>query len=227
MSWKEKSEQFSFEGEPISGLYFIDGDVLAKALGARWVAGQKYPRIAFPSGEEFDLWEGSRSPIVHIYGEMDLALHDTRDAAFEYASNVAEQCGYVASTVGEAQLEVWGHDHDEHFLVTYDNEQQRMVDIAQVKEEKKKPLFPLGQVVATPGALEGLEQAGQLPAELLERHVTGDWGDLPEDDKQENDLSVKQGFRILSAYNLEGGTRLWVITEADRSTTTILRPDEY
>ena len=208
MSWKEKSAQFSFEAEAINGLYFIDGDVLAQALKAPWVAGQKYPRIAFPSGEEFDLWEGSRSPIVHIFGEMDLALRDTRDTAFEYASDVAEQCGYLAQRVEEDKLEVWGHDEEEHYLITYDNERQCMVDIAQVKEEKKKPLFPLGQIVATPGALASLEQAGQLPAQLIERHVTGDWGDLADDDKQENDLSVKHGFRILSAYNLETGVRL-------------------
>ena len=61
---------------------------------------------------------------------------------------------------------------------------------------------------------------------LLSRHVTGDWGDLDEVDKQENELSVRKGFRILSAYGKDD-CKLWVITEADRSITTILRPDEY
>ena len=61
---------------------------------------------------------------------------------------------------------------------------------------------------------------------LLSRHVTGDWGDLGEEDKQENELSVRKGFRILSAYG-KGDRKLWVITEADRSVTTILRPDDY
>jgi len=60
--------------------------------------------------------------------------------------------------------------------------------------------FQLGRVVATPGALSALEKAEQLPAEFLDRHVNGDWGDVPDADKQENEVSVKQGFRVLSAY---------------------------
>ncbi|MGC9395648.1 MAG: hypothetical protein ACP5J4_12420 [Anaerolineae bacterium] len=90
-----------------------------------------------------------------------------------------------------------------------------------------KPLFSLGQVVGTPGALNALEEAGQHPLALLARHVTGDWGELDDEDQAENDLSVEQGFRILSAYTLETGTRIWVITEADRSATTFLLPSEY
>ena len=87
--------------------------------------------------------------------------------------------------------------------------------------------FPLGQVVATPGALSALEKAEQLPAEFLDRHVNGDWGRVPDEDKQENEFSVEHGFRILSAYTTSAGDRVWVLTEADRSTTTILLPSEY
>ena len=94
-------------------------------------------------------------------------------------------------------------------------------------EDRKKPLFPLGQVVGTPGALEALERANQRPLDVLSRHVIGDWGDLEEEDKSENDFSVKRDLRILSAYNLPTGVKVWVITEADRSATTILLPDEY
>ena len=65
--------------------------------------------------------------------------------------------------------------------------------------------FPLGRVVATPGALSALEKAEQLPAEFLDRHVNGDWGEVPDADKQENELSVEQGFRILSAYTTSAG----------------------
>jgi len=88
-------------------------------------------------------------------------------------------------------------------------------------------LFPLGRVVATPGALRALEKAEQEPAEFLERHVNGDWGDVPEEDKRENEFSVQQGFRILSAYTTTAGDTLWLLTEADRSFTTILLPEEY
>jgi hypothetical protein len=72
-----------------------------------------------------------------------------------------------------------------------------------------------------------LEQAGQLPAEFLDRHVNGDWGDVPEEDRQENEFSVEHGFRILSAYTTSAGEKIWIITEADRSATTILLPEEY
>lgn len=89
------------------------------------------------------------------------------------------------------------------------------------------PLFPLGQVVATPGALEALEQAGQLPHEFLLRHVSGDWGRLDEHDWQENERALVQGIRLFSGYETTLGTRIWVITEWDRSATTILLPSEY
>ena len=95
------------------------------------------------------------------------------------------------------------------------------------RDSDPKTLFGLGQVVGTPGALRALGEAGQLPAELLARHVTGDWGDLPDEDKAENELSVEEGFRIFSAYELQTGAKVWVITEADRSATTFLLPGEY
>jgi hypothetical protein len=91
----------------------------------------------------------------------------------------------------------------------------------------QEPLFPLGQVVATPGALEALEEASQTVFEFLQRHQTGDWGTVPEEDKAENDFSVTRYLRILSAYELNTGVKIWLITEADRSVTTFLLPAEY
>jgi len=85
--------------------------------------------------------------------------------------------------------------------------------------------FRLGKLVATPGALDAAPSRGAL-MQLVQRHASGDWGDLSAEDKAENELSLREGFRILSAYELEG-TRYWVITEADRSATTILLPQEY
>jgi hypothetical protein len=87
--------------------------------------------------------------------------------------------------------------------------------------------FPLGQTVATPGALEALGQAGQLPFHFLARHARGDWGELCPADKRANDRALREGDRLLSAYKTSTGDRLWVITEADRSATTILLPSEY
>ncbi len=86
--------------------------------------------------------------------------------------------------------------------------------------------FPLGQTVATPGALDILETTGTSPLALLARHQSGDWGDVPPEDATENEVSIEQGFRILSSFRI-GQERLWVITEADRSVTTILKPEEY
>lgn len=87
-------------------------------------------------------------------------------------------------------------------------------------------LFPLGQIVATPGALALLTETGTHPVRLLARHQTGDWGNVPPEDARENALSVKRGFRILSSYPV-GDDRVWIITEADRSVTTLLLPEDY
>ena len=89
------------------------------------------------------------------------------------------------------------------------------------------PLFAAGQIVATPGALALLEKAQKSPSEFLLRHLRGDWGDLCQDDKAENELSLKHGFRLLSSYPVTDTETLWIITEADRSVTTLLLPVEY
>ncbi len=87
--------------------------------------------------------------------------------------------------------------------------------------------FLLGHVVATPGALRALQKAEQEPQEFLNKHVNEDWGDVPEEDRQENESALTHGFRILSSYTTSAGDRLWVMTEADRSVTTLLLPEEY
>ena len=95
-----------------------------------------------------------------------------------------------------------------------------------------KPKFPLGRLVATPGALEVLEESGQNPTHFLAQHVQGDWGDVCDEDKQLNDQSLIDGSRILSAYQTIKGVKVWIITEAAddngaRVATTILLPSEY
>ncbi|MBV8050961.1 MAG: hypothetical protein JOZ80_07230 [Acidobacteriaceae bacterium] len=89
------------------------------------------------------------------------------------------------------------------------------------------PLFPSGHLVATPGALALLDETNKSPLEFLSRHLRGDWGDLCQEDKAENELSLRNGFRILSSYQVSETATLWIITEADRSVTTLLLPEEY
>lgn len=87
--------------------------------------------------------------------------------------------------------------------------------------------FPLGQLLITPGAAAAFEGTGENPFVFLLRHIQGDWGNVSAEDAQENNLSLQQGLRLLSAYTLADQTRFWIITEADRSATTILLPEEY
>ena len=89
------------------------------------------------------------------------------------------------------------------------------------------PKFLLGQLVATPGALDALAESGQSPSDFLSRHVRGDWGEVCEEDKRLNDEALVHGERVLSVYRTLRGVRIWIITEADRSSTCILLPEEY
>jgi len=86
--------------------------------------------------------------------------------------------------------------------------------------------LPLGRVVATPGALKLLAEAGGHPLDYLARHATGDWGELCTFDRRQNEIALCEGYRVLSSYETTAG-RVWIVTEADRSITTILLPEEY
>jgi len=85
--------------------------------------------------------------------------------------------------------------------------------------------FPAGRLFATPGALEALSQADIQ--EAIRRHLAGDWGDVSHTDRAENEAALRNGDRLLSAYRTSAGQRFWVLTEADRSVTTVLLPEEY
>ena len=89
------------------------------------------------------------------------------------------------------------------------------------------PRFELGRIFATPAALEVIANTRVSIIDLLIRHVRGDWGDLSESDREQNELSIDAGLRLLSSYVLPGGQTVWVITEWDRSSTTFLLPGDY
>jgi hypothetical protein len=87
--------------------------------------------------------------------------------------------------------------------------------------------FGLGAIFATRAALEVLGSVEVSPSELLERHAAGDWGDVPPEDARENEYNLERGLGVLSSYPLPSGERVWIVTEADRSSTSIITPDEY
>lgn len=89
-----------------------------------------------------------------------------------------------------------------------------------------QPLFSLGQCVITPGIEALITDNQEVLIPYLSRHQCGDWGDMCDEDKAENQKALKQGFRLMSSYELSG-EKIWIITEADRSVTTVLLPDEY
>jgi hypothetical protein len=87
--------------------------------------------------------------------------------------------------------------------------------------------FLLGKILATPGAMDALERCGQQPIEFFSRHADGDWGDIHPEDVGLNEQALLHGGRLMSVYQTNDGTKVWLITEADRSATTLLLPEEY
>lgn len=183
MGWVEKDQPTPFDEQPIPGIWYLDGDIVAQIIQRDWTAGQKYPQVAFPSGKQFDIWEAADPEvwgIVHVYGEMDLPYKDTRDQAFEKANHIAEQVGYAVRRVGESGLEVWGHDDEEHFLITYDDEAGQMVDIQPLEATGERPVHP-GHQLMTDELREELPELGAneeqgLAAPAVVKYFTPDAG---------------------------------------------------
>ncbi len=105
--------------------------------------------------------------------------------------------------------------------------QNELTTAATAKTTPAPVRFPLGRLFMTPGAIEALEDAGQSPEEFISRHARLEQGELCDDDHRENLFSVDKPLRIFSAFKTAKGEKLWVITEANRSATTILLPSEY
>lgn len=102
----------------------------------------------------------------------------------------------------------------------------RLLQLPQVSAQLQARFTP-GRIASTPGALAAMEAAGCLPLNLLNRHLSGDWGDVDAEDAATNDEALRCRLRLLSAYEIGPDTTIWLITEADRSVTTFLLPEEY
>jgi hypothetical protein len=141
MSWTRKEHPHPLDTQPIDGLFFLMGDAIARQTTHTEVAGEKYPLVQFPSGVNCSLHEGRdpTQPIVHLDGEMDLPLYQRRDEAFQTASEIANLLSYIVRKRGEHQIEMWT---DLHLLLTYDNTQQRMVNV-EVLPVELRPKIPL------------------------------------------------------------------------------------
>ena len=118
--------------------------------------------------------------------------------------------------------EMWERDPGPHTVAALETGLQILV-----QELLRPGKFKLGQMVMTPGADRAMRTAHQVPPEFLLRHKNGDWGELPEEDVRENEWLLENGSRLFSAYQTRTDEKLWVITEWDRSVTTLLLPEEY
>jgi hypothetical protein len=109
---------------------------------------------------------------------------------------------------------------------TSDTDEAPCISTLPATTDRTRPLFSLGQIVATPGVLKLCEENGISPIDYLGRHQCGDWGSVPPEDWKSNDEALVYGGRVLSAYTVKG-TKVWIITEWDRSVSTLLLPSEY
>jgi len=209
MGWYKKEQPTPFDDLPLAGLFFLDGDLVARLVGRRWTMGEKYPMIAFPSEEEFEIWESANPAhggLIHLFGELDLPLKGTRDEALQLAADIGEQCGYVVQPQGEDRLEVWGHDEDEHVLITYDAQAGEIRDVAKVKPEEsaprpKLPLLPDEIRAQLPPLYSGEGQG--LEAKALVKFFTPDSGwtwYATEFDGEDIFFGLVSGFEVELGY---------------------------
>jgi len=147
MGWIEKGRPTVFDDKPLDGLFFLDGDLIAKRIPHARTEGYKFPTIVFPSGIMCDLWESSDpdNAVVHIFGEMDLRQKDSRDAAYDHASAIAEQVGYLVRKNGDDALEAFGGD-EERVRIVYDSAEHRIANVVflnpgEIVEPPKPPIL--------------------------------------------------------------------------------------
>ncbi|MBZ0282515.1 MAG: hypothetical protein K8L97_17375 [Anaerolineae bacterium] len=125
MYWYNKEQQSAFDTTPIEGMYFLIGALVQELQG---LDGLKCPQISFPSGESFEIWD-EENPQVHLFGGMELPLYATYATAQQQAHECAEDGWFTVFGNGCDQLELWSHETEEVFFVTYDNVAKKMTDV--------------------------------------------------------------------------------------------------
>lgn len=154
---------------------------------------------------------------------------------------MAASLQWVAAQVGTSSVLTCGHTVDQPLALgaeyyceecmlgfTAQLDQELAAAAEQAAARASRPTrFPLGRLVATPGALAAFAATGETPLAYVQRHAAGDWGSVGADDWAANGQALRDGERLFSAYRLADGTRVWIITEADRTSTCVLLPEEY
>lgn len=131
MAWTEKAYPSPFDTQPIDGLFFLSGDLLARTPTFKWAKGEKCPMIAFPSGLTFPLWEATDNEdvIVNLGHNVALPLHGTREFAFRYTVHLAEESGFWVRPIGEDVLGFVRRKTGVGLYAVYDNQEARLVDV--------------------------------------------------------------------------------------------------
>lgn len=137
------------------------------------------------------------------------------------------ESGISAIAEGTKMFIAAGRPSRADLILVYGDKGPKMTWSQRAKAGIPAEKFPAGQLVATPGALAALEASGDSVFTYLQRHLAGDWGEVDEADRRENEFSLKAGLRIMSVYKLKTGVTVWIITESDRSSTCVLLPEEY
>ena len=210
MSRYSKELTTQFDANTPEGFYYIDGDILATLMKQKITKNQKFPMIAFPSGESFQVWESTSTAkgIVHLFGEMDLPYQQNFDDAYQHVQEIAEVLGYGVVKAGDNQLDLHGYDEIEHLRVTYDSEGSFIVNIEKIppnkKAEAKHPAYRLMTdkiAEKLPGLYENEELGLDAVALVKYFHARSNWTWYA----SEYDPNTGLCFGLVDGYELELG----------------------
>lgn len=184
MSRYSKEHATQFDVNIPEGFFYLDGDILALLMKQKITKNQKFPMIAFPSGESFQIWESSNASkgILHLFGEMDLPYQQTCDDAYQQAQDISEILGYGVIKIGDGQLELHGYEERDHLRVTYDVDGGYVANIEKIPPNKaSEARHPAHQLITDkiaetlPGLYENEEIGLDAEARVKYFHPLSNW----------------------------------------------------